>query len=327
MLARALSLLCLAIVLVLSLVVILLGSQRPWLTTSVVILSLFSHVGVFAIEFALLYLVGRWTLEQKIAMIPVPQWNQVLRAWWGESIAFARVFAWWQPFRGNAQPDYLPERPTGHRGVVLIHGFVCNRGLWTPWFGLLRERGHAFMAVNLEPVFGSIDDYVLLIDDAVRRVTQTTGMPPVLVCHSMGGLAARAWLRAAHQSESEGTLVGQRVEQVITIGTPHHGTWLAKLNVLPFSVNAQQMQLDSPWLQMLQSDESARISGRPTEPGGSFFGRFICFYSHCDNIVFPMNTATLPGADNRHVPAAGHVALALDHRVISASLAAIESTE
>ena len=37
-----------------------------------------------------------------------------------------------------------------------------------------------------------------------------------------------------------------------------------------------------------------------------------CFYSHCDNIVFPPVTATLQGADNRHLPGVAHVQMA-DH--------------
>jgi triacylglycerol lipase len=41
-------------------------------------------------------------------------------------------------------------------------------------------------------VFGGIDDYAPLIEQAVQQVTQATGRPPLLVCHSMGGLAARA---------------------------------------------------------------------------------------------------------------------------------------
>ena len=73
---------------------------------------------------------------------------------------------------------------------------MCNRGVWLHWLGHLRAAGHAHVAVNLEPVLGSIDGYAKAIDDAVRRVTEATGLPPVLVCHSMGGLAARAWLRA-----------------------------------------------------------------------------------------------------------------------------------
>lgn len=44
------------------------------------------------------------------------------------------------------------------RGVVLVHGFMCNRGLWLPWFIPLQARGHAYVAVNLEPVMGSIDE-------------------------------------------------------------------------------------------------------------------------------------------------------------------------
>jgi pimeloyl-ACP methyl ester carboxylesterase len=105
------------------------------------------------------------------------------------------------------------------RGAVFIHGFVCNRGFWTPWLKELRARGHSFVAVNLEPVFGSIDEYVPIVEGAVQRVTQATGMAPVLVCHSMGGLAARAWLRAM---SADG-----RVHHVITIGSPSRPGWRA----------------------------------------------------------------------------------------------------
>jgi pimeloyl-ACP methyl ester carboxylesterase len=83
------------------------------------------------------------------------------------------------------------------RGVVLVHGFLCNRAFWTPWLAPLRARGHAFVAVTLEPAFGSIDDYAPAIEAAVRRVTEATGQAPLIVGHSMGGLAIRAWLRHA----------------------------------------------------------------------------------------------------------------------------------
>ena len=79
------------------------------------------------------------------------------------------------------------------------------------------------MAVNLEPVFGSIDGYAPQIDAAVQQLTETTGLPPLLVCHSMGGLAARAWLKRMN-AES-------RVHHVVTIGTPHRGTSFADWGV------------------------------------------------------------------------------------------------
>ena len=216
-------------------------------------------------------------------------WGQLARAWVGETLAAPRVFCWRQPFRSNVVPDHLTgEALQGRRGVVLVHGFVCNRGLWTPWLRRLRQQDRSFVAVNLEPVFGSIDDYVPIIEQAVRQVTQATGLPPLLVCHSMGGLAARAWLAAAQNDD--------RICHVVTIGTPHGGTWLGQFSAVP---NGMQMRLHSEWLQRLQSQE-------PPER----YRRFTCWYSNCDNIVFPSATATLPGARNHLVPGMAHMMLA-----------------
>jgi triacylglycerol esterase/lipase EstA (alpha/beta hydrolase family) len=150
-------------------------------------------------------------------------------------------------------------------------------------------------------VFGPIDGYVPIIEDAVQRVTQATGLPPLLVCHSMGGLAARAWLRA-----SSGYA---RVHHVVTIGTPHHGTWLARFSQMP---NGRQMRHHGQWLRQLERDEA----GRPRPP-------FLCWYSNCDNIVFPPKTATLEGADNRLVEGIGHVDLGFHPEVLERSLACV----
>jgi triacylglycerol lipase len=142
-----------------------------------------------------------------------------------------------------------------------------------------------FVAVNLEPVFGSIDDYLGIIEDGVRRLERATGCPPVIVAHSMGGLAVRRWW-AEHGDNA-------RVHHAVTLGTPHHGTWLARFAV---SRNGLQMQRHSRWLQAVAAREPA---GR--------YERFTCFFGHCDNIVFPPSTATLPGADNRHLEGVAHV--------------------
>ena len=229
---------------------------------------------------------------------------QLLRAWWHEGWLAILVFCWLQPFRWSVIPDSAAAQraPTGRRGVVLVHGFICNRGLWTHWLAELRQRGHVFVAVNLEPVFGSIDGYARTIDAAVAQVTATTGMPPLLVAHSMGGLAARAWLRAC-----DGIA---RVHRVVTIGSPHHGTMLGHVGRgLAMMANAQQMVFDGSWLRELDRHETA-ISR----------ALFICYYSNCDNIVFPSSTATLAGADNRHVAGVPHVALAFDQGLMQETL-------
>ena len=225
---------------------------------------------------------------------------QVWCAWWTEMGKALLVFGWRQPFRSHAQPDWLPAAPQGRqpRGVVLLHGFQCNRAVWLPWFAPLRAGGHAYVAVNLEPAFGSIDSYAPLIDAAVQRVTEATGRAPVLVCHSMGGLAARAWLRA-FQADA-------RVHRVITLGTPHGGTLLAEFG---YTHNGQQMRVASPWLEALQASESpARAK------------LFTCWYSNCDNIVFPASTAVLAGAEPRWIAGVAHVQMALHPQVLQTCL-------
>ncbi len=250
------------------------------------LLIVFGYALVLALEFALL----RMAHGDDPAPRATPR--QLLRAWWGEVGAAPLVFCWRQPFLSQRWPDRLPADAMGRRGLLLVHGFVCNRGVWNAWLERLRARNLPFIAVNLEPVFGSIDDYAATIEAAVQRLETATGLAPVIVAHSMGGLALRRWWAEAGN--------GARLHHAVTIGTPHAGTWLARFAM---SLNGRQMQQRSPWLQ---------DAVLPREPG-DHTARFTCFYSHCDNIVFPPSTATLPGADNRHLPGVAHVHMVSRH--------------
>ena len=234
------------------------------------------------LEFAMLYVV------QEPAPAPCARFTQLLRAWWNEVITAPRVFFWRQPFRATAEADHVPDAQTCQRGVVFVHGFVCNRGLWNPWMRELRARSTPYVAVNLEPVFGAIDRYPKIIEAAVARLEAATGRPVVLVGHSMGGLAIRAWLR---QFDADA-----RVHRIITIGSPHQGTWLARFG---HTANGKQMRQRNPWLTQLAADEPAARAAR-----------FTCFYGHCDNIVFPAAAGTLPGATNLHLAGTAHVHMA-----------------
>ncbi len=274
-------------------------SSSPMLAVTGFLLIALGYTGFLALEFLLLRYIN------KADPAPQPTWTELLRAWLGETLTAPRVFCWRQPFRSNAVPDrVLPsETAQGRRGVVFVHGFFCNRGLWTPWLKRVEGSGRAFVAVNLEPLFGSIDDYAPQIDDAVVQVTQATGLAPLLICHSMGGLAARAWLK---RMKAEA-----RVHHVVTIGTPHRGTWLARFG---HGHNGRQMRLLSDWQAQLDHEMPAH---RHT--------LFTCWYSNCDNIVFPTSTATLPGADNRLVRGAAHVQMAFLPVVMNATLAMLDS--
>jgi triacylglycerol lipase len=262
--------------------------DKPGWAAGGALLIVFGYALFLAVEFVLLWFVNRHDTAPR-ASVP-----QLVAAWFGEVLTAPQVFCWRQPFRANAEPDYLPSG-VHRRGVVFVHGFVCNRALWNPWMRKLRRLGVPFVAVNLEPVFGSIDHYVDIVDAAVRRIESTTGRAPVIVAHSMGGLATRAWM-ARHGGDG-------RVHRVVTIGTPHRGTYLGRFGMAP---NTRQMRLSSAWQQGLQRREPPRR-----------FERFTCFYGHCDNIVFPASTATLPGADNRHLAGIAHVHMAHHNAVFN----------
>lgn len=239
------------------------------------------YAGILGVEF--------WLLRRSYAESdPLrPGFGQLIACWARECAAAPQVFLWRQPFRSGAYADHLNPVGGGRRGVLLVHGFVCNRGLWNPWMRRLRAADVPFVAVNLEPVFGSIGSYTDSIERGVRALEDATGRAPVIVAHSMGGLAARSWIAEGNE---------RRFHRVVTIATPHRGTRIARHG---FSANTREMQVGGPWLASLGGREKPIL-----------YTRFTCFWSHCDNIVFPTMNATLPGADNRHLPATPHVQMA-----------------
>jgi triacylglycerol lipase len=241
---------------------------------------LFSYAGVLALEFLL--------VSRVHGADPAPKASagQLIRAWWNEVLVAPTVFCWNQPFRSLRHPDFLP-RDARTRGVVLISGYLCNRGFWNGWMPHLQSHGIPYIAPSLEPVFGSISEYAKSIDDAVQRMSDATGQAPVLVGHSMGGIAIRSWLHQCNGLD--------RIHHIVTVGSPHHGTWLARFGA---TRNAQEMATDHGWRHAMEAAETP-----------AHRAKFTCFYSHCDNVVFPASNASLAGADNRHLEGMAHIHL------------------
>jgi triacylglycerol lipase len=266
-----------------------------------VVLILAFHVPVLAVEFVLMHRINRGDPSPRAAT------RELLSAWWTECRLGVQVFAWQQPFFEHRPKDLLDVSSSARRGVVLVHGFMCNRGMWASWMQRLRARGVPHIAITLSPTFGSIDDYAATVGDAVQRMQRATGLAPIVVAHSMGGLATRAWLRSA--GERRHTMA----HRIVTMGTPHRGTLVGAYNP---AANVTQMGLGSAWLADLARSETTALRQR-----------FICFYSHCDNVVFPASTATLPDADNRHVRATAHMQLIERDDVFDAVIAALQAPD
>jgi pimeloyl-ACP methyl ester carboxylesterase len=226
-------------------------------------------------------------------------------AWAREIVDSIRTFSISQPLLagrafavGAPHDERLP--------VLLIHGYFCNRALWRPMAARLVAGGHVVEAINLEPPFASIDDYVPRIAAAVAALRDRTGAPQVaLVGHSMGGLAARAYLRACGD---------EAVACVVTLGTPHRGTVHAHFGR---GRNVRQMRRDNNWLRQLAAEE-------PRER----LERFTVVLSMQDNIVAPQAIQTLVGVRTVRLHGLGHISLVYDAqvaRIVMDTLSAAEA--
>lgn len=234
---------------------------------------------------------------------PLPEqcrldWPQRLALFFGEAKASLLASSWSMAFRRFHK---CPANPRRGPPVLLIHGYGCNSGYWRAMSKALRAAGITHHAIDMEPVFGSIDDYPPRIAAAIEELCRDTGCERiVLVAHSMGGLAARAYLRdfGVH-----------RIAKVVTLGTPHHGTVLAQFGLgtnsreMHWRINAEARP-GSEWLCRLVQREDPAL-----------YRLFVSVYSHHDNIVAPQDSSVLPGADNIALHGIGHVALGFHSQV------------
>ena len=265
----------------------------PWLAVTAAVMLPLAVQGVpLAIEFVTGALVDR----RPVARIgPLA----LLRVWAGETWRSFKVFNVDQPWRAGFPEPAVVHNPS-LPAVLFIHGYMCNRATWRPWLidgGLARRWNCA--TVNLEPVFGAVDRYTDIVHAAVERLRAASGAERVtLVCHSMGGLVARAYLRAHGHGA---------VARVITIDTPHHGTLFARLG---HGDNTRQMRVACDYVRGLaESDE-------PVE--------FVCFASQHDNLVVPRDGQILACAEAVWFECIGHLAMTDNDQVLKKLIEVVE---
>jgi hypothetical protein len=200
--------------------------------------------------------------------------------------------------------DPAPVRD-GRIPIVMVHGYFSNRGYFGPLVRALERRGVGpIFTPNFPSAFATIEKFTEQLAARIDEVVAATGQPQViLVCHSMGGLAARAYL-CSHGAA--------RVKKLVTIASPHHGTVHARFGAGP---NARQM--------MLASDFLKELCGKEGEKGPECGTTSI--YSPHDNLVAPQDTSRLPWARNIAVPGRGHVDILASERL--ATLVAKELRE
>lgn len=237
-----------------------------------------------------LFATGLTAVKSRSPGAPALWWRSLVCEFWAGVLLFMLRQPWAQ-----TPVVLLPDGTTPARiPVVLVHGYLCNHRVWDAVARQLHKAGHPVLAVDLEPLFTSIDRYAPIIEQTVEALRHHTGASRVaLVGHSMGGLAIRAWMRAHGHA---------RVARVLTLGTPHAGTRVAPGTRTP---NGAQMEWQSPWLQALAQDETPETRSL-----------MHIALTPQDNIVFPQMAQVLDGAPVTVFEGRGHLELCLDRAVI-----------
>ena len=185
--------------------------------------------------------------------------------------------------------------------VLLLHGVLCNAGVWMRMARYLTRRGiDGLYSLSYGPPLASIEDFADQVHHKIAAIMEATGARSVMiVAHSMGGLVIRAYAR------KYGTA---RLARVLTIGSPHHGSMHAWLLL---GTSLAQLRPGNAWL--------AALNREALDPAL----RFVSLWSWHDSMVAPQTSAELPGAIDVTVIGVGHNALLGDREVFERAYAEI----
>jgi pimeloyl-ACP methyl ester carboxylesterase len=187
--------------------------------------------------------------------------------------------------------------------VLLLHGVLCNAGVWLRLARYLRERRvSSLYSLSYGPPLASIESFADQLAGKIDAIVAATGARHVMVvAHSMGGLVTRAYIRK-HGSG--------KLARVLTIGTPHHGSmhaWFCP------GASLREMRPGSAWL--------AALNRERVDPSL----RVVSLWSWHDSMVAPQTSSELPGAVDVALVGIGHNALLGEPEVLAYALAEIEA--
>jgi pimeloyl-ACP methyl ester carboxylesterase len=195
--------------------------------------------------------------------------------------------------------------------ILLVHGVVDNRSIFTVLRRALRRRGFGRVwTMNYHVLTHDLRAAATRLEQTVESICHQTGYERIhVIGHSMGGLIARYYVQRMGGDA--------RVHTLVTLGSPHAGTRAARL--IPGGV-FRQLRPDSDIVQEL------------TRPAPECRTRFLCFWSDLDALMVPKQAARIEHPDlpvrNVFVRGVGHMSLPIDTRVtreIAATLAQLDS--
>lgn len=183
--------------------------------------------------------------------------------------------------------------------ILLVHGITDNRSIFALLKrGLVKRGFNSIFAMNYSMLTMDIRAAALRLSEEVEAIVAETGYERIhIIGHSLGGLIARYYVTRLGGDD--------RVHTLVTLGTPHQGSYLAYLVPTPLT---KQLRPGSGVLRELD------------EPISECRTRFLCYWSDSDEIILPTSNAVLAHPDlaarNVRLSAVGHASLPIVGEVI-----------
>jgi pimeloyl-ACP methyl ester carboxylesterase len=189
-----------------------------------------------------------------------------------------------------------PQR--GVTPIILLHGLFDNGASWFWFKQQLKKQGIVnITAMNLSS-WHNEEVLTELVSKRIDELRHQLGVNKVhLIGHSMGGIIARNYVQLRGGAE--------KVDQLICIGTPHHGSKLAPFSISPLG---KLLIPGSGFLQRLNSAPQPDTVGMTN------------IFTRKDNMVIPNSSFHLNWGMDVELDGIGHTSLIYRRAVVKATL-------
>jgi len=180
--------------------------------------------------------------------------------------------------------------------ILFVHGWNSSGGVWNTMVGRFKQDGWIASELSTFSYNTTVSNATTaqIISSKVDSIQRKNGGAKVaIVTHSMGALSARYYVR---------NLGGDgKIAALITLGGTNHGTTTAQLC---FQTSCREMWPNSSFLTALNATD---------ETWGS--PRYATWWSPCDEVINPDDSALLAGAANTQTACLQHSQLHEDATV------------